>query len=564
MTRPYRECLWLQAALLGALCCFKLTEQDVFWQIRAGDDLWRTGTFATVDTWTYTVPGTPWHNFPWLSTLILRAIFGLGGPAALVLFRGLCVAGLCLGWGQIARTLGAGVGRTVTLVLLAWVAALPRLQLRPELFVLLCQMALMAIWVGPASLRKKSWGSVLLVLLAANLHPGLSFFVALCAVAFLLSNPTRMTFICAALSIVSLFLTPYGPRVLPFLWSHLTYFQQGVLPNPEHRRTNVAYFISSAGIAILCLCGLAVYGTLKADVPGVFRRRLPILVASLLLVGVSFERTRAWVFTCHLAIALAANAPHLRPRSRRLRVAGTLVLIGLVVVPVTQLAPAWGLSLDRRVSPVLAAQYLLEHRSQHRLFHNFTDATYLVWALRAQPLCVDTRETPFWSIEPQIQAAFASSDAMEIFVQRYGIDTILLPIPRDINDQLGHIFGVERWALSYFDATHVVLTRRLPGAVDPNDYIMLHPTLAANAYARSNDRTPARDRRFAQEIGRCLADDASNAWCLIAQGAFIRVGRGPGARQQALLSFSRARNHLDGDSPLNAVLAAELVALGVP
>ena len=71
---PYVGCALGIGALLGQTAMWDLWEQDIFWQLRAGKEIWQTWRLQTVDTWTYTVQGHEWHNYCWLSSVIFYAL----------------------------------------------------------------------------------------------------------------------------------------------------------------------------------------------------------------------------------------------------------------------------------------------------------------------------------------------------------------------------------------------------------------------------------------------------------------------------------------------------------
>jgi hypothetical protein len=46
-------------------CFLPLGGGDIFWQIRAGEEILRTWVVPVVEAWSYTVPGAPWNNHEW-------------------------------------------------------------------------------------------------------------------------------------------------------------------------------------------------------------------------------------------------------------------------------------------------------------------------------------------------------------------------------------------------------------------------------------------------------------------------------------------------------------------
>lgn len=532
---------------LGAACLFCVSEQDIFWQLRAGDALWQTGVFPTQDTWTFTVPGAPWRNLEWLGTLLMRATFGLGGVAAWVVARGLCVALLCHAWSVTARRAGASYAQAAVLTALLWTAALPRLQLRPELFVLLLHSALGALWLGPCRTPVKCAVTVAGALLAANLHPGVAPLLCVSALTWLL--PQRAWGSAAVCAFAPL-CTPNGLYVVPFLWEHMAYFAAGGLPNPDHQPVTIAYTLSPSGLAALSL--IATGATATAMARGTSRPPLSSIAAATLLAAIAMERTRAVPFACTAILPLAAA---FSLRRAPCRLGGLLAGFALTLWAAAPLVSAWGLGIDSMLMPQKATAYLSASRPHARLLHNYMDGAYLVWARRDAPLFIDTRETLFYGLEAELQQAFASAEGMESLVRKYHIDTVLLPIPNDLTGALRRIFPAEHWPMLYFDATRLVLGRA--DTPLPPTYHWLDPNMPANAYAHSAARTPQTDATVQSELERCLREDRANPWCLIARGALRRA---QGLQNAALADFAAANAFLSPQAAQRAVLADELRA----
>ncbi len=94
---------------------------DVYWQLRAGDDIVRTLTLPTVDTFSYTIPGAPWNNHEWgyeiLLSLLVRFL-GVGALRGMVLvLAGGSVAGVAVAVGRRASILAGGVAAALFLLL---------------------------------------------------------------------------------------------------------------------------------------------------------------------------------------------------------------------------------------------------------------------------------------------------------------------------------------------------------------------------------------------------------------------------------------------------------------
>eukprot|EP00971_Amphidinium_carterae_P210917 4185018-Amphidinium_carterae.1 len=63
----------------------RLWEQDVWWQLRLGDEIVFHGKgFPEYEEWTYTSSDVPFHNHWWLCTILFSLVYHYaGGVAAL-------------------------------------------------------------------------------------------------------------------------------------------------------------------------------------------------------------------------------------------------------------------------------------------------------------------------------------------------------------------------------------------------------------------------------------------------------------------------------------------------
>jgi hypothetical protein len=81
------------ACLFGALTASLVLEYDIFWQIRAGREIFESGQVQTMDTWSFTAKGAPWYNFQWLSCLVCYLVSRLAhGYASMCYLRVTLVA----------------------------------------------------------------------------------------------------------------------------------------------------------------------------------------------------------------------------------------------------------------------------------------------------------------------------------------------------------------------------------------------------------------------------------------------------------------------------------------
>jgi len=155
-----------------------LIDGDVWWHLRAGEEVLRTGAVPRVDTWSIAGAGMPWTSQDWLSNVVMALAYRLGelGPTVLSIgFSLLVVAALVLLWrgiglrdrqiGWLARVVWLAAGLTV---------AGPVVGVRVQVVDLpLAAASLVVAWAYVARRRPLvlAWLPVLAVAWA-NLHAG--------------------------------------------------------------------------------------------------------------------------------------------------------------------------------------------------------------------------------------------------------------------------------------------------------------------------------------------------------------------------------------------------------
>ncbi len=106
--------LGLVFVVIGFRALISPAQNDTFWHLRAGADIWRTGHVPAVDTYSYTAAGLPWPDHEWLWQAFSYGCYRVGGfpfltvaVAGLILLAALLVYRLCIG---TPATRGAGAG----------------------------------------------------------------------------------------------------------------------------------------------------------------------------------------------------------------------------------------------------------------------------------------------------------------------------------------------------------------------------------------------------------------------------------------------------------------------
>jgi hypothetical protein len=563
---------------LASLSAFDVFEQDIFWQIRAGDEILRGLGLQQRDTWSLTARGMPSVNFEWLSTVLIRAVYGVGGVRALIALR-VALAAAMLGSAAllIHRHVARERARNVALLLLPvfYVTIAFKIEVRSDTFVFLIFAGLLLLWSSTLIVRTKMAASLALTIVATNLHAGTAPFVALAAMPFIcalpMSAPRRLGWSIA--HVLALLANPYGWKILPILWEHIAYSHYNKLDNFDHASLSFSKFsLLNFGIAAWTWVPLALAGWVgfvfsrRDDLKA---RRAPALIEAavgLTLTAMAANRVRA--FPYHLLFFLPFLASLLdrilsatrvgsgERRHRLRRVTFWIAAVGasawLVGRHVEVFTVTYDVEVSRSAFPVGSAAFIYRERPRANLFHTYGFGGYFVWALREYKTFVDTRETMFRHMQSvMLEAQKSPAFARQVW-DEYQINTAIIPTPETryiegigFEDAIAPLFPPEQWAIVYFDDISTVLVRRIPehqAIIRDNEFVLLRPHIPANHYVVSKSRSPEKDARFIAELSRCERNEPENLHCAIAHSARLRLWDNASAWQPArdrMISLAR-------------------------
>ncbi|HUG30647.1 MAG TPA: hypothetical protein VMQ65_09080 [Candidatus Limnocylindria bacterium] len=171
---------------------------DLAYQLRAGAEILAGDGIPTVDTWTFTVAGTPWLDQQWGAQVLLAAVFQAAGWTGLAILRaalvgltfGLVLAAVQSAWSLASVRAGgsaiASSARTATLIVLgSFAVAAPALALRPQLFGIALFAATMVILAQRATHPRRLWLIPVIAAAWANLHGSFPLVIVLVGLAWL-------------------------------------------------------------------------------------------------------------------------------------------------------------------------------------------------------------------------------------------------------------------------------------------------------------------------------------------------------------------------------------------
>jgi hypothetical protein len=310
-----------------------LATVDLAYHLRAGDIMFDTHAILRTGVFTAAAYGRTWIDQQWLAQIILTTAFGLGGWFGLVALRALLEA-LVLTFVFLAcRAAGAATMRAAWLTLAGGVMLTAALELRPQLFGMVC-FAVTAWLVARRRTHPEGvWLVIPITVLWANLHG--SFFLAplLLGLALVEDRWTRgrasRTLLLAGFgSLLATMVNPYGYRV----WSYAV----GLATNPVIRNwikewrpptietfTGLMFFLSIVVVAALLIARV--------------RRPVPwgSLVPLVVFLAIALAAIRGvWWWTMVAPIVLAGVLSDRPARLERRDPSGPVnaVIVGLLAV----------------------------------------------------------------------------------------------------------------------------------------------------------------------------------------------------------------------------------------
>ena len=168
----------------------KMGAIDLAYHLRAGEEV-LSGHIPRVDTYTFSVPGTPWLDQQWAAQGVFAAIYRAGGWPMLEAAQALLVGITFFLVYLAARNAGARVRTASLLTLGGFLVASPGLGMRPQLLALPLFAALLWVTAGREAHPGRLWLAPVFAAMAANLHGSFTLFPLVLGLAWLEDRRTR-------------------------------------------------------------------------------------------------------------------------------------------------------------------------------------------------------------------------------------------------------------------------------------------------------------------------------------------------------------------------------------
>jgi hypothetical protein len=442
---------------IAAAALLMPAQNDTWWHLRAGHDIWLDGRVLLRDAFSFTVNGQFWPNHEWLSQVLFYALYFAGGLPLLTMG---CATAVIGAWGIIWR-LTQGPPRLKCLLVISILgSATTTWTLRPQALSLLFVAATVAL----LSRRRYGWLPPLF-LVWANLHGAVLTGMLLLAAALAVAPfEQRRSFprlgIAAALCALATLATPLGFRFwteIPafFIRVRLVHIDEFTAPRLTAPLW-IPFWIAGAALAGLLAARAR---EMRRDAEGCDRGDITMCACALALLATAVTAARntgpfLMVAVPALAVLVPPSWHRTTPKQQeypRLNCATAVLAVVLACgVVVYAYANAIG---HLRWTPLPDKSFAALNGCRGNLYNRFDEGGYLIWFVPGRPVFIDSRYFPYPdSLLQEHVRMEATGDSADTF-RRYDIHCAYLPA----QSLVGRRLMEKGWTSLYQDDQWAVL-----------------------------------------------------------------------------------------------------------
>jgi len=455
---------------IGVAACLMPAQNDTWWQLRAGRDMWRTHAPLLHDTFSHTAQGSFWPNHEWLSQSIFYALYAAGGLPLLTLGAASAVVGA---WAIVWRETPASPRTRILLIASVVVSACATWSPRPQVLSLLLTMTTIALLRA----RRYVWLPAVF-LIWANLHGavliGIWLLGAAVPAAFVAAAGTRghedrearhrpwSLVAAAAISIAATLLTPLGTHFWTDILASLGRIRE--LGIAEWAAPSVAdATLMPFWLMLISLAALAIVRgpRLCRDLAACANGHVTLCASALALAPLAVTASRnVPLFLMAAVPAVAALLPpgalqaralsRERPRLN-IALAGAAAVAGTIAVAVAYTRGAAHLAW----TPLPRASLSALDACPGNLYNRYDEGGYLIWFAPDRKVFLDGRQDPYSPALIAEQKHVETTGDYAPTFRRYGIGCAYVPSESLVAARLVQA----GWLPLYRDAAWMVAAR---------------------------------------------------------------------------------------------------------
>jgi hypothetical protein len=450
-----RLAVGLVFVVIGLLACLAPTQSDTWWHLRAGQDIWRTGSIPLHDGYSYTATGAFWPNHEWLTQAIFYPLYWVGGMPLLTGFCAtLIVVALSFSW-----RLTEGAFEVRFLLFAACLATgAGGWAIRPQMFSLAAFMLTCALLVA----NRPLWLPPIFVVWT-NLHGAVALGVV-AVLAALLADTIAHRRVSPSLAgaaagcLLATCLSPLGFHFWPEIIASMQrsqIYQLSEWQSPGFSPALWPFWVVATALPVAAIVWRSRLDARTMTLTAIALAMLPLALRSMRNVSV------------FLLVAVPALTALARPRDRAARVgpdpkehgrvnAGILIAaasMAAAVVALAWLAPAPLLGWRPITAPAIGAIATCADP----IYNTYGEGGVLIWFAPQKRVFIDNRQDPYSQelLRANHRLEF-EGDYHELFNQ-YGVRCAVVPPTSPITHALR---ADPAWSVNYTDDRWTVLTRR--------------------------------------------------------------------------------------------------------
>ncbi|HET7219882.1 MAG TPA: hypothetical protein VFJ02_17615 [Vicinamibacterales bacterium] len=376
-------------------CALTPMQGDSWWQLRAGRDMWTSGTVMLSDVYSHTWYGTFWVNHEWLAEVVYYVAYAAAGlPGVTLLAAALIVAGWSLAW----RLTEGSTRQAFFLVLLSIPPASTWWEPRPHAFSLLFIPATVFL----IARERFTWLPAMFVIWA-NCHGGvlLGFVLMTAALAaHVIARPAawKRAAVTVAGCALAMTATPLGVA----FWTEIprSLARIRLYPYDEWKRPELwdPFMVPFWLVAIFFAVAMIVY---RREVLRRVPAHAPIYACALMLLPLAIMAKRnvspfLMMAVPALTVLLPRRADAHREAGRRQEIANFAIMTAAVAIVTSTVVWAYYHQIPRlRWEPVPAPAIAALERCPGNLYNRYDEGGELLWFVPSRKVFVDGRQDPF-------------------------------------------------------------------------------------------------------------------------------------------------------------------------
>ncbi len=415
-----------------AVAAFLMPAQgDTWWQLRAGQEMWRTGHILLRDTFSHTMNGAFWPNHEWLSQVLFYGVYMAGGLPVLTMVSGTAVT---VAWWLVFRLTPGSTRARLLLTSFVITSASAMWSPRPQVLSLL----LLALTMMLLCRRRYFW-LPLVFLLWANLHGAVVMGMLLLGAALVATGlENRKAFphlaFASVCCLLATFATPLGLTFWTEIPRSLARIRQlGIQEWSPPRLTGLSlipFWLIAVALVVLVVARTR---ALSRDVEACRRGYLTICACALTLLPLAVTAQRNVPPFLLLAVpAIAAlrwrgEDPVSVRSSDRPRLNGAITAVAGVLACGT-VGYAYARPIDHlRWTPLPEASLTALRACRGNLYNRYDEGGYLIWFAPDHKVFLDGRQDPYPVDLVKEQVRVETTGDFENVFQRHDIHCAYLP-----------------------------------------------------------------------------------------------------------------------------------------